>query len=51
LKFKDNYFDARKSKRERLAFTNDVSYKNLMIVKEGCDSCFGLLAICKKPIK
>jgi len=41
----------KRAKEKWFTFINDISYNNLIIVEDDCDTCFGLLAICKKPIK
>jgi len=41
----------KRAKEKWLTFINNISYNDLIIVEEDCGSCFGLLAICKKPRK
>jgi len=40
-----------RAKEKWFTFIRKISYDNLIIVEDDCDSCFGLLAICKKPRK
>jgi len=41
----------KRAKEKWFTLINDISITNLIIVEDDCDTCFGLLAICKKPIK
>jgi ubiquinone/menaquinone biosynthesis C-methylase UbiE len=41
----------KRANEKLLKFITNISYNDLIIVEENCDSSFGLLAICKKPRK
>jgi len=38
-----------RQKKNYHKYLSSLSYQNLIIVKEGCDFTYGLLAICKDP--